>query len=429
MMKKNDYINTVLKKVKSSNKQKMIEAELDDHICENSRFFEKIGYRPEIAEEKAVEAMGDAEPVSEQFENIHNIRKYADIMKDIGLVFLMCIISLFLLSIISYEPIIILFKALCALLMLYALSYKALHKRSEILTLFSFSFLIFWVIYSGKTLLFSAEYVDAHLEHLRIAVIILFLAMFNLPIIINNVFAVVYRKKVETLKNKGKDLKRKNRILRFSGAVMILLSAGIIISLSAFLLISANTTKHAQDELSSAIPTAIELADKIDKNGKNAEKVLMDNKIEYKRTEDEYSAVFYDYSLNNKYTESGIADYNHYKYPEDNDERLNIYVSKYGSNTYVAFWPGFISLHYIKTPREYIPEILTVNEEKYMDKSKEDILNTFASYNPSSLNITYLESGKEYTFSYAFNFSTYYTSLRFDNNGNILSAGTEIESW
>ncbi len=428
-MKKNDYINTVLKKVKNSNTQKMIKAELDDHICENSRFFEEIGYEAEIAEEKAVEAMGDAEPVSEQFENIHNIRKYADIMKDIGLCFLMCIISLFIISIISDEPIIILFKALCALLMLYALSYKALHKSSKTLTLFSFAFLIFWIIYSGKALLSSAEYVDVHLEHLRIAGIILLLALFSLPIIINNVFAAIYRKKVEALKNKEKDLKRKNRILRFSKTVMILLSAGIIISLSAFLLISANTTKHTQDELSSAIPTAIELADKIDENGKNAEKVLTDNKIEYKRTKDEYSAVFYDYSLSNKYTEASIADYNHYKYPEDNDECLNIYVSKYGSNTYAAFWPGFISLHYIKTPKEYVPEILTADKEKYKDKSKEDILNTFASYNPSSLNIAYLESGKEYTFSYAFNFSTYYTSLKFDNKGNILSASTEIESW
>jgi len=428
-MKKNDYINTILKKVKNSNKQKMIEAELNDHICENSRFFEEIGYEPEIAEEKAVEAMGDAEPVSEQFENIHNIKKFADIMKDIGLGLLMCIISCFMSLIICCENLLILLKAICVLLILYTLSYKALHKSSKILTLFSSVLMIRWVIYSGKALLSSAEYMDAHLEHLRIAGIILLLILFNLPIIVNNVFAVIYRKKVEDLKNKEKDLKRKNKFLRFSGAVMILSSASIIISLSAFILISANTTKHTQNELSSAIPTAIELADKIDENGKNAEKVLTDKKIEYKKAKDEYSAVFYDYSLNNKYTEASIADYNHYKYPEDNEEYLNIYVSKKDGNSYIALWPGILSLHYIKTPKEYVPEILTADEEKYKNKSKEDILNTFASYNPSSLNIAYLESGKEYTFCYAFNFSTYCTSLKFDNKGNILSASTEIDSW
>lgn len=442
-MKKKDYIEKVLNNV-AGIQRKTLKAELDDHICENSRFFKEIGYDTETAEEKAVEAMGDAEPVCEQFESIHNRKTKSDTFKDIGFGILMCIASLFLVSIIGNdytEAVIFIFytiiKACCVLLILYALSYKALNKNSNVLTIFSSVLLICWVIYSGKTLLFSAEYIEAHKELIRIITDILILAVFNLPIIINNIFAIIYRKKVNALSNTGKDIKKKNKLLKFSNTVIAVLAVSAVISLLAYIGISANIAKQIQNELSASIQTTLDLAEKIQADSGNTEEVLNNEKIEYKKDfdkYDDYSVTYYEYISNDKYISSGITCwdyYDNYEYHEDEDENesLNIYTSQKNDDSYIGLWSGFFSLHYIKTPVEYKEDVLSVNKSKYMNQSKEEIINTFVSYNPSSLSISYSESGMSYSFSYAVYYETYYTSLEFDNDGNLISAGTEVEAW
>ncbi|MGN0521045.1 MAG: hypothetical protein ACI4IQ_00260, partial [Eubacterium sp.] len=60
----------------------MLEAELDDHIEENNSLFQNEGFDNEIAQEMAVNAMGEIEPVAEQLEKIHN-SDTAWLLKDI----------------------------------------------------------------------------------------------------------------------------------------------------------------------------------------------------------------------------------------------------------------------------------------------------------------------------------------------------------
>lgn len=67
-MKNYSYIDKVLSHIKSKNNHKKIRLELQDHIDENYKFFESIGYDEEQLIEKAEFAMGDGDIVGEQFD-------------------------------------------------------------------------------------------------------------------------------------------------------------------------------------------------------------------------------------------------------------------------------------------------------------------------------------------------------------------------
>lgn len=71
-MSKKDYLNSATKKIVHSAAKKMVEEELGVHIDEKQDFFEEIDYDEQTAENKAVEAMGDASLVTDDFGEIHN---------------------------------------------------------------------------------------------------------------------------------------------------------------------------------------------------------------------------------------------------------------------------------------------------------------------------------------------------------------------
>lgn len=71
-MSKKDYLDSATKKIVHSTAKKMVEEELGVHIDEKQDFFEEIDYDEQAAESKAVEAMGDASLVTEDFGEIHN---------------------------------------------------------------------------------------------------------------------------------------------------------------------------------------------------------------------------------------------------------------------------------------------------------------------------------------------------------------------
>lgn len=71
-MSKKDYLDSATKKIVQSAAKKMVEDELGVHIDEKQDFFEEIEYDEQAAEIKAVEAMGDASLVTDDFGEIHN---------------------------------------------------------------------------------------------------------------------------------------------------------------------------------------------------------------------------------------------------------------------------------------------------------------------------------------------------------------------
>lgn len=66
-----DYLNTVIPKKLSEDKKSELRAEIECHIYDRADFYMEIGYDEATAFEKAVEQMGEAEPVCEEFETIY----------------------------------------------------------------------------------------------------------------------------------------------------------------------------------------------------------------------------------------------------------------------------------------------------------------------------------------------------------------------
>lgn len=66
-----DYLNTVIPKNLSEEKKSEIRAEIECHIYDRADFYMEIGYDEATAFEKAVEQMGEAEPVRAELTAIH----------------------------------------------------------------------------------------------------------------------------------------------------------------------------------------------------------------------------------------------------------------------------------------------------------------------------------------------------------------------
>ena len=66
-----DYLNTVIPKKLSEDKKSEIRAEIECHIYDRADFYMEIGYDEATAFEKAVEQMGEAEPVRAELTAIH----------------------------------------------------------------------------------------------------------------------------------------------------------------------------------------------------------------------------------------------------------------------------------------------------------------------------------------------------------------------
>ena len=71
-MDKKDYLSQATKKIYNSSARMAVAEELSEHIDEKQEFFESIDYEQDAASSKAVEAMGEAELVSDYFGELHN---------------------------------------------------------------------------------------------------------------------------------------------------------------------------------------------------------------------------------------------------------------------------------------------------------------------------------------------------------------------
>lgn len=71
-MNKKEYLSEVTKKIFNTSAKEMVSGELEVHIDERTDYYKEIGYDDRASEEKAAEAMGEAETVAEQFAQLHN---------------------------------------------------------------------------------------------------------------------------------------------------------------------------------------------------------------------------------------------------------------------------------------------------------------------------------------------------------------------
>ncbi len=66
-----DYLNSVIPEKISTEAKTLLREEIECHIYDKAEFFMEIGYDEEVAFQKAVEGMGEAEPVRQEFNSIY----------------------------------------------------------------------------------------------------------------------------------------------------------------------------------------------------------------------------------------------------------------------------------------------------------------------------------------------------------------------
>ena len=91
-MNKGEYINEVLACIQGRAYLNEIKAELENHIEDRKEYYTNAGYDDEIAEEKAVAHMGNAEDIGEDLNLLYNYKKHS-IISIVGL----CILIFYLL--------------------------------------------------------------------------------------------------------------------------------------------------------------------------------------------------------------------------------------------------------------------------------------------------------------------------------------------
>ena len=68
-----DYLNSICKKIKYKDKRKSIYDELETHIEETKNEFIRLGFSNEQAEEQALKEMGDSNEIAKSFNKIYKV--------------------------------------------------------------------------------------------------------------------------------------------------------------------------------------------------------------------------------------------------------------------------------------------------------------------------------------------------------------------
>lgn len=241
MMKKNDYISTVLKGVNNESKKKNIEAELDSHISDSKDFYEEIGYDDEEAEEIAVERMGDAEPVAEQFAMIHNKSKFGTVIVTALTFIILYIIDLFSCYNYYIDNVFNNFEAgkLCVKLgIIILLSFYALHKKSNSLGLLPIGVLCIDLSYFQEGLSETT---------------ILLAVVTSIFIVSNSLFIFRYNYKISQCKNSKKDLKIKHALQIINKIVVVIFIGLAIYFIATAVTILDETAKNYEQAMYAGI--------------------------------------------------------------------------------------------------------------------------------------------------------------------------------
>ena len=82
-----DYLEAAVPKGLSASRRKLLTEELEGHIYDRVDAYMQMGYTKEESLQKAIEAMGDAEPVREQFDELYGESEWQVILTYVVLVF------------------------------------------------------------------------------------------------------------------------------------------------------------------------------------------------------------------------------------------------------------------------------------------------------------------------------------------------------
>ena len=82
-----DYLDAAVPKGLTASRRKLLTEELEGHIYDRVDAYMQMGYTKEESLQKAIEAMGDAEPVREQFDELYGESEWQVILTYVVLVF------------------------------------------------------------------------------------------------------------------------------------------------------------------------------------------------------------------------------------------------------------------------------------------------------------------------------------------------------
>ena len=82
-----DYLDAAVPKGLTESRRKLLTEELESHIYDKAEHYMEIGYPEEESFEKAIEAMGDAESVNEQFSELYGESEWQVILTYVVLAF------------------------------------------------------------------------------------------------------------------------------------------------------------------------------------------------------------------------------------------------------------------------------------------------------------------------------------------------------
>lgn len=437
-MKNTDYINSVTKGISNKRAKAAVSAELTDHLEINKKIIEEIGYDSDTSEEKAVECMGETEAVAEQLADIHKSCKNEAIKNVLIIVFAVVlntlIISLNNPSPLSeiYYPMILMHIALVYTLMLFA-SFTGLKRKSISISAATIALTLFDCFAFSNSALGLFEYVggtangfmrflfDIHplAESMDKTYLYtspkLFAAVLAKasPIIIINIFTIIYSIRVKRLKNNKRDLKV-NKI--FKAASSVFLCASLLITGLSFYRYAVNITNvrnETEAQFNEAIGIAFELAENL-KRGESIEKSIKDSGLTVNEYESNEAFYFF-----------------------NNFEKLYFCVDYYGGLINIDLIPHSVYngivlqipfsdknigevFNFLKETDE---DIIGSSKNDWTGKSKEEILNAFVGAHPYKLQIYFTDESLTYSFFYTNNsfLTGKQVDITFSNNDELIS--------
>lgn len=373
-MDKKKYIESITSRLTNDKVKKALEEELSDHIEAKEEYWQEIGYDKKQAEEMAIDAMGDAEPVGEQMNRVY---------RENGLDYLR--IFLYLLSAVftclvyyigidhhdfsdknNYEQICYIMIALLNGCGLSFCSLIAVKNKSTTASVFN---LILITICAYHAFCFS------------VAVSMIFL-LFGIFTLFTAWFTISYNRKTASLKNTKRDLKKKHFYIKFTTALAIIsLVAGCVL----FGWIINETHKYGEEYKNRTLPTMLEMAE----NGGYRDKEYIKSKFPDFEIVDEYD----DGSFNG-YISGVEGSANYYKANGD------FYLQARGTRSYISFM-NYMPYCGVRAGKEIVKSTEAVcNEDNFKGKGYKEITDYFLEQNPCDVTIE--KNGNEYQLTFGY---------------------------
>lgn len=151
-MKKEEYIESVLKHIQNKAFLNTIRQEIEDHIAEREQYYLDIGYDEQTSQQKAVAQMGNADELGIQMDILHDYKKHKIICITGLILFVINLITVSLISKLLYFDFIVHSGIIIALFTAYFVYRFAFVSRCKAVLFLQGSASIAATIYFTKTI-------------------------------------------------------------------------------------------------------------------------------------------------------------------------------------------------------------------------------------------------------------------------------------